>query len=119
MNRLIITGYVGGNHGEVLADARADDAEVLRSAAADIAERVRGVRTEAHVRQSGELIELSTPGFEELDGAEIAIEPVGVEEARLTRLTVRTRPMTTDTGDGFLSAGLFAARATARLQKAI
>lgn len=118
MNRLIITGYVGGSLGEVLAEARADDAALLRSTAADIAERVRGVRTDAQVRQSGEIIELSTPGFDELDGAEIAFEPVGVEEARLTRLTVRTRPMAAQTGEGFMSAGLFTARATARLQKA-
>lgn len=117
MNRLTITGYVGGTHGEVIADARADDAAVLRSTAADIAERVRGVRTDARVRQNGSVIELSTPGFDELDGAEIAFEPVGVEEAGLTRLTVRTRPTVTHTGETFLSAGLFTARATARLQK--
>lgn len=118
MNRLIITGYVGGRHGEVFADASADDAAVLRATAADIAQRVHGVHTQAEVRRSGQILELSTPGFEELDGAEVEFEPVGVEEAGLTRVTVRTRPAITQTGERFLSAGLFTARATARLQKA-
>ncbi len=117
MNRLKITGYVGGTHGEVLADASADDAAVLRATAADIAERVHGVHTQAEVRRNGQVLELSTPGFAELDGAEIEFEPVGVEEAGLTRVTVRTRPAPQQTGEGFLSAGLFTARATARLQK--
>ena len=118
MNRLIITGYVGGIHADVVARAIEDDAEVLRTAAGDIAERVRGVRTDAGIRRHGDVIELSTPGFDELDGAEIAFEPVGVEAAGLTRLTVVTRPSDRHESDRFLSAGLFAARAGARLQRA-
>jgi hypothetical protein len=118
MNRLIITGYVGGTHTEVLARANEADAELLRIAASDIAERVGGVRTEAGIRRHGDVIELSTPGFDELDGAEIAFEPVGVESAGLTRLTVITRPAPQHESDRFLSAGLFAARAGASLQRA-
>lgn len=117
MNRLIITGYVGGDHDEIVADVNAEDGALLRSTAIDIAARVRGVHTEAAVRRNGDVIELSTPGFAELDGSEIELESVGERQGRLTRMTLRTRPLVTTSNDDFLAAGLFTARTTARLQR--
>lgn len=118
MNRLEITGYVGGDHASIVDRMEAEDAAVLTRTATNIAKRVGGVDTAASVRRHESVLQLVTPGFEDLDGVEIEVAPVGAPEARLTQVKVRTKGAFDSASDQFLSAGLFTAQATATLQRA-